>query len=137
CSWARSRTSRLRDHPPPARAGERPAARPQRLQRSRSRRGRAGRRPRCDQPAAARTTSDQRSAPVARPAPRPDPAARQPPEVTMPADPLDKQLVEAVLSRPRRAKADLEEAKMAGLRPARPKPGVAVAGDDDEDNDDD
>ena len=55
----------------------------------------------------------------------------------MPADPLDKQLVEAVLSRPRRAKADLEEAKMAGLRPARPKPGVAVAGDDDEDNDDD
>ncbi len=37
----------------------------------------------------------------------------------MPADPLDKQLVEAVLSRPRRAKADLEEAKMAGLRPAR------------------
>src|SRR5436190_469955 len=55
----------------------------------------------------------------------------------MPADPLDKQLVEAVLSRPRRAKADLEEAKLAGLRPARPKPGVAVAGDDDEDNDDD
>ena len=39
----------------------------------------------------------------------------------MPADPLDKQLVEAVLSRPRRAKADLEEAKLAGLRPrARP-----------------
>src|SRR5436190_1288947 len=55
----------------------------------------------------------------------------------MPADPLDKQLVEAVLSRPRRAKAALEEAKMAGRRPARPKPGVAVAGDDDEDNDDD
>ena len=40
----------------------------------------------------------------------------------MPADPLDKQLVEAVLSRPRRAKADLEEAKMAGLRPARGGP---------------
>jgi len=37
----------------------------------------------------------------------------------MSADPLDKQLVEAVLSRPRRAKADLEEAKMAGLRPSR------------------
>ena len=35
----------------------------------------------------------------------------------MPADPLDKQLVEAVLSRPRRAKADLEEAKMAGHAP--------------------
>ena len=50
----------------------------------------------------------------------------------MSADPLDKQLVEAVLSRPRRAKADLEEAKMAGLRPSRPKAGVAVAGDDDE-----
>ena len=52
----------------------------------------------------------------------------------MPADPLDKQLVEAVLSRPRRAKADLEEAKLAGLRPSR---AVAVAEDDDEDEDDD
>src|SRR6188474_357289 len=37
----------------------------------------------------------------------------------MPADPLDQQLVEAVLTRPRRAKADLEEAKLAGLRPSR------------------
>src|SRR6188474_3763712 len=55
----------------------------------------------------------------------------------MSADPLDKQLVEAVLSRPRRAKADLEEAKMAGLRPSRPKAGVAVAGDDDDEDDDD
>src|SRR6187399_3052486 len=55
----------------------------------------------------------------------------------MSADPLDKQLVEAVLSRPRRAKADLEEAKLAGLRPSRPKAGVAVAGDDDDDDDDD
>ena len=45
----------------------------------------------------------------------------------MPADPLDKQLVEAVLSRPRRAKADLEEAKMAGLRPARGGTAVAAA----------
>jgi RNA polymerase sigma factor RpoD-like protein len=34
-------------------------------------------------------------------------------------DPLDKQLVEAVLTRPRRAKADLEEAKLANLRPGR------------------
>ena len=55
----------------------------------------------------------------------------------MSADPLDKQLVEAVLSRPRRAKADLEEAKLAGLRPSRTKAGVAVAGDDDDDDDDD
>ncbi len=56
----------------------------------------------------------------------------------MSADPLDKQLVEAVLSRPRRAKADLEEAKMAGMRPSRPKAGVAVVDDDaDEDEDDD
>ena len=54
----------------------------------------------------------------------------------MSADPLDKQLVEAVLSRPRRAKADLEEAKMAGLRPSRAKAGVAVAGEDDDDDDD-
>jgi RNA polymerase primary sigma factor len=55
----------------------------------------------------------------------------------MPADPLDKQLVEAVLSRPRRAKADVEEAKMAGLRPARPKVGAPVADDDDDDEDED
>ncbi len=55
----------------------------------------------------------------------------------MSADPLDKQLVEAVLSRPRRAKADLEEAKLAGLRPSRPKAGsVAVADDDDDDDED-
>src|SRR5438093_1585228 len=37
----------------------------------------------------------------------------------MPIDPLDQQLVEAALTRPRRAKADLEEAKLAGLRPSR------------------
>ena len=55
----------------------------------------------------------------------------------MSADPLDKQLVEAVLSRPRRGKADLEEAKLAGLRPSRPKAGVAIAGDDDDEDDDD
>ena len=55
----------------------------------------------------------------------------------MSADPLDKQLVEAVLSRPRRAKADLEEAKMAGLRPSRAKAGTAVADPDDDDDDDD
>ncbi|HYH93235.1 MAG TPA: sigma-70 family RNA polymerase sigma factor, partial [Candidatus Saccharimonadales bacterium] len=53
----------------------------------------------------------------------------------MPADPLDKQLVEAVLSRPRRAKADLEEAKLAGLRPSRGR--TAVASDDDDDDDTD
>jgi RNA polymerase primary sigma factor len=51
-------------------------------------------------------------------------------------DPLDKQLVEAVLTRPRRARADVEEAKLAtrGLRAAK----VALpAVDDDEDDDDD
>jgi RNA polymerase primary sigma factor len=66
----------------------------------------------------------------------------------MPIDPLDQQLVEAVLTRPRRAKADLEEAKLAGLRPSRAaleeveedededaddEPEVAVAADDDDD----
>src|SRR3954462_8781180 len=51
----------------------------------------------------------------------------------MPADPLDKQLVEAVLSRPRRAKADVEEAKLAGLRPSRTKAPVADAEDEDDD----
>ncbi len=55
----------------------------------------------------------------------------------MSADPLDKQLVEAVLSRPRRGKAELEEAKLAGLRPSRAKAATAVAGDDDDDDDDD
>jgi hypothetical protein len=54
----------------------------------------------------------------------------------MSADPLDKQLVEAVLSRPRRAKADLEEAKLAGLRPSR-SAGVAIAEEDDEDEEED
>jgi RNA polymerase sigma factor RpoD-like protein len=55
------------------------------------------------------------------------------------ADPLDKQLVEAVLARPRRAKADLEEVKLANLRPARaaaPAP-LAPPADIDEDDDDD
>jgi RNA polymerase primary sigma factor len=52
-------------------------------------------------------------------------------------DPLDKQLVEAVLTRPRRARADVEEAKLAtrGLRAAKvvlPK----VEGDEDDDEDD-
>jgi RNA polymerase primary sigma factor len=55
----------------------------------------------------------------------------------MSADPLDKQLVEAVLSRPRRARADVEEAKMAGMRPSRAKTATAVANPDDDDDDDD
>ncbi|HYL40493.1 MAG TPA: sigma-70 factor domain-containing protein, partial [Candidatus Binatus sp.] len=50
----------------------------------------------------------------------------------MPIDPLDQQLVEAVLTRPRRGKADLEEAKLAGLRPSR-----AALDDVDEDEDED
>jgi RNA polymerase sigma factor RpoD-like protein len=50
-------------------------------------------------------------------------------------DPLDKQLVEAVLTRPRRARADVEEAKLAtrGLRAAK----VVLPKVDDEDDDDD
>src|SRR5829696_5536841 len=47
----------------------------------------------------------------------------------MPIDPLDQQLVEAVLTRPRRGKADLEEAKLAGLRSSR------AALDEDEEED--
>jgi RNA polymerase sigma factor RpoD-like protein len=46
----------------------------------------------------------------------------------MPMDPLDQQLVEVVLTRPRRAKADLEEAKLAGFRPSR----AALEEDEDE-----
>ena len=67
----------------------------------------------------------------------------------MPIDPLDQQLVEAVLTRPRRGKADLEEAKLAGLRPSRAaldevdedededvedEPDIAVAADDVDDD---
>ena len=51
----------------------------------------------------------------------------------MPIDPLDQQLVEAVLTRPRRGKADLEEAKLAGLRPSR----AALDDVDDEEEDED
>jgi RNA polymerase primary sigma factor len=51
------------------------------------------------------------------------------------ADPLDQQLVEAVLTRPRRAKADVEEAKLAGLRPSRVAALPAAEEDDDEDDD--
>ena len=54
----------------------------------------------------------------------------------MSADPLDKQLVEAVLTRPRRAKAEIEEAKLANIRPSRARVGAASAGDDDDDDDD-
>ena len=50
----------------------------------------------------------------------------------MPMDPLDQQLVEAVLTRPRRAKADLEEAKLAGIRPSR----AALEEDEDDDLED-
>jgi RNA polymerase primary sigma factor len=63
-------------------------------------------------------------------------------------DPLDQQLVEAVLTRPRRGKADLEEAKLAGLRPSRAAlddeeeddeeldedADISLSGDDDEDD---
>ena len=51
------------------------------------------------------------------------------------ADPLDKQLVEAVLTRPRRAKADLEAAKLASIRPGRTA--VAPVADEAADEDDD
>jgi RNA polymerase primary sigma factor len=51
-------------------------------------------------------------------------------------DPLDKQLVEAVLTRPRRARADLEEAKLANMRPGRAAVApIEVELDEDEDED--
>jgi RNA polymerase sigma factor RpoD-like protein len=55
------------------------------------------------------------------------------------ADPLDKQLVEAVLSsRPRRTRRELEEAKLATMRPRRAGAAVAPApADPDADVDDD
>jgi RNA polymerase primary sigma factor len=52
----------------------------------------------------------------------------------MTVDPTDKLLVEAVLTRPRRAKADLEAAQLANMRVL--KTPVAVVDEDDEDDDD-
>jgi RNA polymerase sigma factor RpoD-like protein len=55
------------------------------------------------------------------------------------ADPLDKQLVEAVLSsRPRRTRRELEEAKLANMRPRRAAATatIAPAGESDEEADD-
>ncbi|HYO42812.1 MAG TPA: RNA polymerase sigma factor RpoD [Candidatus Limnocylindrales bacterium] len=57
------------------------------------------------------------------------------------ADPLDKQLVEAVLARPRRSKLELEEAKLAGARPRKGAVSAPVGedlpADPDDDDDDD
>jgi RNA polymerase primary sigma factor len=55
------------------------------------------------------------------------------------ADPLDKQLVEAVLaSRPRRTRRELEEAKLASMRPRRADGSAApVLSEDDDDDDED
>ena len=54
------------------------------------------------------------------------------------ADPLDKQLVEAVLSsRPRRTRRELEEAKLASMRPGRLAGGTRPPTPDVEDEDDD
>ena len=53
-------------------------------------------------------------------------------------DPLDKQLVEAVLTRPRRGRAELDEAKLANLRPKRASattPVAVPADTEDEDED--
>jgi RNA polymerase sigma factor RpoD-like protein len=55
----------------------------------------------------------------------------------MPSDPLDQQLVEAVLTRPRRARADIEEAKLANLRPAKLAAPVGADVDEETDEDDD
>jgi len=51
------------------------------------------------------------------------------------ADPLDQQLVEAVLARPRRGKADLDAVKLASLRPRRTTTPIVVREDDDDDED--
>ena len=51
----------------------------------------------------------------------------------MATDPLDKHLVEAVLTRPHRARADLEEAKLANLRPGRGAPAATPEVHDEDD----
>jgi RNA polymerase primary sigma factor len=53
------------------------------------------------------------------------------------ADPLDKQLVEAVLTRPRRAKADVEEARLATRNLRAAKVVLPKVADDEDDEDDD
>jgi RNA polymerase primary sigma factor len=55
------------------------------------------------------------------------------------ADPLDKQLVEAVLARPQRSRRELEEARLASARPRKAAGGVAeeapsLEADDDDDD---
>ncbi len=56
------------------------------------------------------------------------------------ADPLDKQLVEAVLARPGRSRREKEEAKLASQRPkkgaAAPAPGKNGSSDDEDDDED-
>ena len=54
----------------------------------------------------------------------------------MTVDPTDKLLVEAVLSRPKRGKDDLEAARLANMRVIKTAV-PAGAGDEDEDEDDD
>ena len=55
----------------------------------------------------------------------------------MPIDPLDQRLVEAVLTRPRRGRAELEEAKLANMRPKRAPVESDDAGRDADDADGD
>src|SRR5262249_51883197 len=52
------------------------------------------------------------------------------------ADPLDKQLVEAVLTRPRRAKADVEEARLATRNLRAAKVALPAVEDDEEEDED-
>jgi RNA polymerase sigma factor RpoD-like protein len=55
----------------------------------------------------------------------------------MTVDPTDKLLVEAVLSRPKRGKDDLEAARLANMRVIKTAVPVGVGDEDDEDEDDD
>ena len=52
-------------------------------------------------------------------------------------DPTDKLLVEAVLSRPRRSKRELEEAGLATARPGKKATAAAGAADDEDLDDED
>src|SRR5438034_11292034 len=99
--------------------GRRSARGGHRLQPRGAGRGGEPRRPRGNGSPARSGTPIQRGTPFARPPWRADAPSRSTDGGSTVTDPTDKLLVEAVLSRPRRAKDDLEAARLASMRPNR------------------
>ena len=115
---ARGRSRAHRRRPVPAGHGGRSTRRRSPIQHGRADRS-SGRRRRGGRGAAARDpTTPERGSPLT----RPTQAGHEPHDIpwrTPMTDPLDKQLVEVALSGGGHRKSDLEEAKIAGVRPRR------------------